>query len=143
MYVDTHSSSYLLSLSFSSHHLMLLCRRQEEDSKNQMNGDRRCAYLERKIQETAEEIQRQEKARMVQHLHILSLSSLLHYVLVIVSPFFPHQGVESLQKAYKEQPDFTDEKGADDVTRQLFEVMLKLWVESRLHCHGYCRLMRS
>ena len=34
------------------------------------------------------------------------------------------QGVESLQKAYQEQPDFTDDKGADDVTRQLFEVMI-------------------
>jgi hypothetical protein len=66
----------------------------EEDSKNQVNADRRCAYLERKIQEAAEEIQRQEKAKM---------------------------GVESLQKAYQEQPDFTDDKGADDVTRQLFE----------------------
>ena len=72
MYVDTHSSSAIFSLSlFSFSSSDDMCRCQEEDSKNQMNGDRRCAYLERKIQETAEEIQRQEKARMVHH--ILSL----------------------------------------------------------------------
>ena len=34
------------------------------------------------------------------------------------------QGVESLKKVYQETPDFTDDKGTDDVTRQLFEVML-------------------
>lgn len=66
----------------------------EEDMKNQMNADRRLAYLEKKIQESEEEIARQEKAK---------------------------QGVESLQKVYQEQPDFTDDKGAVDVIRQLFE----------------------
>ena len=30
--------------------------------------------------------------------------------------------MESLRKVYEEQPDFTDDKGADDVTRQLLEV---------------------
>ena len=63
--------------------------------KNHMNAGRRCAYLERKIKETEEEIGRQEKAK---------------------------QGVESLRKVYQEQPDFTDDKGAEDVTRQLLEV---------------------
>ena len=44
---------------------------QEEDLKNQMNADRRCAYLEKKIQETEDEIARQEKAKQVcTHSHI-------------------------------------------------------------------------
>ena len=32
-----------------------------------MNADRRCAYLEKKIQEAREEIERQEKAKAVCH----------------------------------------------------------------------------
>ena len=60
-----------------------------------MNTVRRKASLERKIQEIEEEIERQKKAR---------------------------QGIESLSKVYQETPDFCDEKGQDDVTRQLIEV---------------------
>ena len=37
--------------------------------KNQMNADRRLAYLEKKIQESEEEIARQEKAKQVSHTH--------------------------------------------------------------------------
>ncbi len=70
---------------------------QEEDSGNNMNAERRRANLEKKIQAVEGELDRQQKAR---------------------------QGVESLAKVYQEQPDFTDEKGANDVTRQLTEVRL-------------------
>ena len=62
-----------------------------------MNTMRRRANLEKKVQAIEEEIARQEKAR---------------------------QGVESLFKVYQEQPDFCDEKGAEDVNRQLVEVCM-------------------
>lgn len=60
-----------------------------------MNEDRRQTNLEKKLQFLEKEIDRQEKAR---------------------------GGVEQLAKVYQEQPDFVDEKGADDVTRELAEV---------------------
>ena len=60
-----------------------------------MNVERRRTNLEKKVQAIEGEIERQQKAR---------------------------QGIESLAKVYQEQPDFTNEKGADDVTRQLTEV---------------------
>ena len=60
-----------------------------------MDNGRRGASLEKKIQYIEEEIERQQRAK---------------------------KGVEQLAKVYQEQPDFTDEKGADDVTRQLIEV---------------------
>ena len=63
--------------------------------RNTMDPDRRQASLERKIQYIEQEIERQQKTRA---------------------------GVEQLAKAYQEQPDFVDEKGADDVNRQLIEV---------------------
>lgn len=63
--------------------------------KNTMDPERRQTSLERKIQYIEQEIERQQKAR---------------------------SGVEQLAKVYQEQPDFVDEKGADDVNRQLIEV---------------------
>ena len=60
-----------------------------------MKLERRRANLEKKIQGMEEDIDRQEKAR---------------------------KGIESLSKVYQEQPDFTDQKGAEDVSRQLLEV---------------------
>ncbi len=47
-------------------------------------------------------------------------------------------GVEQLAKVYKEQPDFTDEKGAEDVTRQLVEVspLSKLEVVLFEYCYN-------
>lgn len=78
---------------------------QEEDSANQMKLERRRANLEKKIQDVEEEIDRQEKAR---------------------------KGIESLAKVYTEQPDFTDQKGAEDVSRQLLEVTLS--VHGNLDC---------
>ena len=65
-----------------------------------MDEDRRQTNLEKKLQFLEKEIDRQEKAR---------------------------GGVEQLAKVYQEQPDFVDEKGADDVTRELAEV--------RVHVH--------
>ncbi len=59
-----------------------------------MDADRRRTSLEKKIQHMEVEIERQQRARA---------------------------GVEQLAKVYREQPDFTDEKGAEDVTRQLVE----------------------
>ncbi len=61
---------------------------------NGMDADRRRTSLEKKIQHMEVEIERQQRARA---------------------------GVEQLAKVYREQPDFTDEKGAEDVTRQLVE----------------------
>jgi len=72
--------------------LLLDC--YEEEFQNPMNTMRRRANLEKKVQAIEEEIARQEKAR---------------------------QGVESLFKVYQEQPDFCDEKGAEDANRQLVE----------------------
>ncbi|XP_064401816.1 nostrin-like [Halichondria panicea] len=66
----------------------------EEDLSNGMDADRRRTSLEKKIQHMEVEIERQQRARA---------------------------GVEQLAKVYREQPDFTDEKGAEDVTRQLVE----------------------
>ncbi len=63
--------------------------------KNGMDQERRQSNLERKIQYIEQEIERQQKARA---------------------------GVEQLAKVYQEQPDFVDEKGAEDVNRQLIEV---------------------
>ena len=60
-----------------------------------MNETRRRINLEKKLQFLEKEIDRQEKAKT---------------------------GVEQLAKVYQEQPDFVDEKGADDVTRELAEV---------------------
>ena len=60
-----------------------------------MNENRRRTNLEKKLQFLEKEIDRQEKAKT---------------------------GLEQLAKVYKEQPDFVDEKGADDVTRELEEV---------------------
>ncbi len=60
-----------------------------------MDSDRRRTSLEKKIQHMEAEIERQQRAK---------------------------SGVEQLAKVYQEQPDFTDEKGAEDVTRQLVEV---------------------
>ena len=60
-----------------------------------MNVDRRRGNLEKRIQGIEEEIERQQKAK---------------------------QGVQSLSKVYQETPDFCDEKGHDDVSRQLVEV---------------------
>ena len=68
---------------------------------NKMNEDRRRTNLEKKLQFLEKEIDRQEKAR---------------------------GGVERLAKVYQEQPDFVDEKGADDVTRELAEVCVCLYV---------------
>ena len=68
---------------------------QEEDLHNKMNENRRRTNLEKKLQFLEKEIDRQEKAKT---------------------------GVEQLAKVYQEQPDFVDEKGADDVTRELAEV---------------------
>ncbi len=62
-----------------------------------MDGDRRQASLERKLHYIEQEIERQQKART---------------------------GVEQLAKVYEEQPDFVDEKGANDVNRQLTEVCM-------------------
>ncbi len=61
-----------------------------------MDPERRQASLERKIQYVEQEIERQQKARA---------------------------GIEQLAKVYEEQPDFVDEKGANDVNRQLIEVL--------------------
>lgn len=63
--------------------------------RNVMDSERRQASLERKLQYIEHEIERQQKAR---------------------------SGVEQLAKVYEEQPDFVDEKGAEDVNRQLVEV---------------------
>ncbi len=71
---------------------------------NGMDADRRRTSLEKKIQHMEVEIERQQRARA---------------------------GVEQLAKVYREQPDFTDEKGAEDVTRQLVEVSRSV-VNSRL-----------
>lgn len=68
---------------------------QEEDLHNKMEENRRRTNLEKKLQFLEKEIDRQEKAK---------------------------GGVEQLAKVYQEQPDFVDEKGADDVTRELAEV---------------------
>ena len=68
---------------------------QEEDLHNKMNENRRRTNLEKKLQFLEKEIDRQEKAKA---------------------------GIEQLAKVYQEQPDFVDEKGADDVTRELAEV---------------------
>ncbi len=65
--------------------------------RNVMDGDRRQASLERKLHYIEQEIERQQKART---------------------------GVEQLAKVYEEQPDFVDEKGANDVNRQLTEVCM-------------------
>ena len=73
------------------------CSPQEEDFSNNMNSDRRRASLEKKIQHMEAEIERQQRAK---------------------------GGVEQLAKVYQEQPDFVDEKGAEDVTRQLIEVSM-------------------
>ena len=100
-------SSSILSPSSPSFPLPLS---QEEEMKNHMNAGRRCAYLERKIKETEEEIGRQEKAK---------------------------QGVESLRKVYQEQPDFTDDKGAEDVTRQLLEVGRASVRRVHVHTHTH------
>lgn len=72
--------------------LLLDC--YDEELKNAMDPERRQASLERKIQYIEQEIERQQKARA---------------------------GIEQLAKVYQEQPDFVDEKGADDVNRQLIE----------------------
>ena len=56
--------------------------------------------LERKIQHIETEIVIQEKAKA---------------------------GVEQLSRVYQDQPDFVDEKGADNVNRQLVEVCAS-WV---------------
>ena len=68
---------------------------QEEDLQTNMSSERRQASLEKKIQAVEEEIERQLKAKA---------------------------GVEQLAKVYQEQPEFCDEKGAQDVSRQLVEV---------------------
>ena len=60
-----------------------------------MNMDRRRSNLEKRIQGVEEEIERQKKAK---------------------------QGIQSLSKAYQDTPDFCDEKGHSDVSRQLVEV---------------------
>ncbi len=73
------------------------CASQEENIRNVMDGDRRQASLERKLHYIEQEIERQQKART---------------------------GVEQLAKVYEEQPDFVDEKGANDVNRQLTEVCM-------------------
>ena len=65
-----------------------------------MDDERRQTSLERKLQYMEQEIERQHKAR---------------------------SGVEQLAKVYEEQPDFVDEKGADDVNRQLTEVGRLSW----------------
>ena len=63
--------------------------------RSTMDSERRQGSLERKIQFMEQEIERQQKSKA---------------------------GVEQLAKVYEEQPDFVDEKGADDVNRQLIEV---------------------
>lgn len=85
---------------------------QEEDFHNSMNSERRGARLEKKIQFIEEEIERQQRAK---------------------------KGVEQLAKVYQEQPDFTDEKGAEDVTRQLIEVdtvIMFFSMPSHICCYG-------
>lgn len=72
----------------------LLIDLYEEDLQNNMNMDRRRSNLEKRIQGVEEEIERQKKAK---------------------------QGVQSLSKAYQDTPDFCDEKGHSDVSRQLVE----------------------
>lgn len=74
-----------------------------------MKLERRRGNLEKKIQDMEEEIDRQEKAR---------------------------KGIESLAKVYTEQPDFTDQRGAEDVSRQLLEVSLS---HSKLDCGAYSK----
>ena len=84
-----------------------------------MNVDRRRANLEKKIQGVEEEIDRQQKAR---------------------------SGIESLSKVYQETPDFCDEKGSEEVTRQLMEVCLSicLSVTSEMcACHNRLMCVRS
>ena len=55
--------------------------------RSTMDSERRQGSLERKIQFMEQEIERQQKSKA---------------------------GVEQLAKVYEEQPDFVDEKGADD-----------------------------
>ena len=95
------SASYFISYFISSSPTSLSSPSQEEDNKNTMDPDRRQASLERKIQFIETEIERQEKARA---------------------------GVLQLAKVYQEQPDFVDEKGANNVNRQLIEVRVGGWV---------------
>ena len=78
---------------------------------NKMNEDRRRTNLEKKLQFLEKEIDRQEKAR---------------------------GGVEQLAKVYQEQPDFVDEKGADDVTRELAEVCVCLYVTMSIPLWSVC-----
>lgn len=88
----------LISINYCAHifHFSLyITYPQEEDLHNKMNEDRRRTNLEKKLQFLEKEIDIKEKAR---------------------------GGVEQLAKVYQEQPDFVDEKGADDVNRELAEV---------------------
>ena len=48
-----------------------------------MNVDRRCAYLEKKIQDMAEEIERLEKAKTVTHTISPPPLSLSYYIYVL------------------------------------------------------------
>ena len=101
-HTHTHAHTHTHTRTHTYTHAHTRTHLQEEEIKNSMNADRRCAYLEKKLQGVEDELSRQEKAR---------------------------QGVEGLQKAYLEQPDFTDDKGADDVARQLLEVGGINWSE--------------
>ena len=73
-----------------------------------MDPVRRSTSLDKKIQEIEDEIDRQQKAKA---------------------------GVEQLARVYDDQPDFVDEKGKDDVERQLVEVCVCVCVCDHMHMY--------